>query len=431
MCQVLARPDPAGGRVEHRQPTQDRCRPSVSCTDPSCCSSTSRRPGSTRCCTPIHRLVAEAVAAGATVFLSSHVLSEVEQLADRVGILRRGVLVDIATLDDLRGRAPANTSNSTSTATPPMRQQPSRTSPASSATATGDVIDLVVEGSIDAALKAAATLTVRRLVTLDSDLEDSFLANATYGVATNRDDADRGPLRTTGQLAIRQPRRAAGIVAIVVLTASLWPSIEGSDSFDDLIDDLPDSVKALIGAHGGISLGTPAGYLNARIFATLLPVLLTVYGIGIVGSSHRRQRTRRHAGTQPLLTRCHAVRAASERAVSVAAFLAALGAVALLALLLLGTAVGRRRLSHCSGWPAPVAASPCWRPARRDCLRRSAPPPATPAAPSPPPPPSPSPATSSPDSSPPPTASTGSRHCHHGTGRSTATSSSTAPRRSP
>ena len=52
-----------------------------------------------------HQLVAEAVAAGATVFLSSHVLSEVEQLADRVGILRRGVLVDIATLDELRGRA--------------------------------------------------------------------------------------------------------------------------------------------------------------------------------------------------------------------------------------------------------------------------------------------------------------------------------------
>ena len=45
-----------------------------------------------------------------------------------------------------------------------------------SATVTGDVIDLVVEGSVDAALKAAATLTVRRLVTLDSDLEDSFLA---------------------------------------------------------------------------------------------------------------------------------------------------------------------------------------------------------------------------------------------------------------
>ena len=72
---------------------------------------------------------------------------------------------------------------------------------------------------------------------------------------------------------------AAGIVAVVVLTVSLWPSIEGSASFDDLIDDLPDSVKALIGAEGGISLGTPAGYLNARIFATLLPVLLTVYGI--------------------------------------------------------------------------------------------------------------------------------------------------------
>ena len=35
---------------------------------------------------------------------------------------------------------------------------------------------MIVEGSVDAVLKAAATLTVRRLVTLDSDLEDSFLA---------------------------------------------------------------------------------------------------------------------------------------------------------------------------------------------------------------------------------------------------------------
>ena len=123
-----------------------------------------------------HQLVAEAVAAGATVFLSSHVLSEVEQLADRVGILRRGVLVDIATLDELRGRArqhlQLHVDGDTSLATQAFQDVPGVVS----ATATGDVIDLVVEGSVDAALKAAATLTVRRLVTLDSDLEDSFLA---------------------------------------------------------------------------------------------------------------------------------------------------------------------------------------------------------------------------------------------------------------
>ena len=40
--------------------------------------------------------------AGQTVFLSSHILSEVEALCDRIGILRQGRLVDEGTLDELR-----------------------------------------------------------------------------------------------------------------------------------------------------------------------------------------------------------------------------------------------------------------------------------------------------------------------------------------
>ena len=44
----------------------------------------------------------EAAARGQTIFLSSHILDEVEDLCDRVGILRGGRLVEVATLDDLR-----------------------------------------------------------------------------------------------------------------------------------------------------------------------------------------------------------------------------------------------------------------------------------------------------------------------------------------
>jgi polyether ionophore transport system ATP-binding protein len=46
--------------------------------------------------------VAEAKARGQTVFLSSHILSEVEALCDRVGILRRGRLIEEGTLAELR-----------------------------------------------------------------------------------------------------------------------------------------------------------------------------------------------------------------------------------------------------------------------------------------------------------------------------------------
>jgi ABC-2 type transport system ATP-binding protein len=46
--------------------------------------------------------IVEAKARGQTVFLSSHILSEVEALCDRIGILRQGRLVDEGTLDELR-----------------------------------------------------------------------------------------------------------------------------------------------------------------------------------------------------------------------------------------------------------------------------------------------------------------------------------------
>ncbi len=51
-------------------------------------------------------MVREAAAAGQTVFFSSHTLSEVESLCDRVAIIRRGSLVVDEAIDVLRDRAP-------------------------------------------------------------------------------------------------------------------------------------------------------------------------------------------------------------------------------------------------------------------------------------------------------------------------------------
>jgi ABC-2 type transport system ATP-binding protein len=49
-----------------------------------------------------YQLVRDARAGGATVVLSSHLLAEVEHVCDRVGIVRAGRLVTVATLEELR-----------------------------------------------------------------------------------------------------------------------------------------------------------------------------------------------------------------------------------------------------------------------------------------------------------------------------------------
>jgi ABC-2 type transport system ATP-binding protein len=50
-------------------------------------------------------MMREVAAEGRSVFLSSHTLSEVQRVADRVGIIRRGHLVDVEYVDDLRSKA--------------------------------------------------------------------------------------------------------------------------------------------------------------------------------------------------------------------------------------------------------------------------------------------------------------------------------------
>ena len=119
-------------------------------------------------------LVREAVVDGATVFLSSHVLPEVEVLADRIGILRKGVLVAVRDLDELRAearqRVDLHVAGDVDAAA--FRSVPGVVE----ADAVEGVVHLAVEGSVDALVKEAARLEVVRIVTHDADLEDTFLA---------------------------------------------------------------------------------------------------------------------------------------------------------------------------------------------------------------------------------------------------------------
>ena len=120
-----------------------------------------------------HGLVREAAGDGATVFLSSHVLTEVEDLAERVAILRRGRLVKLARVAELRrsARQHIDLYFDRRVDTKPFRRLPE----VIEATAVDGLVRLVVSGSVESVLRTAARLHARRIVSPEAELEQVFL----------------------------------------------------------------------------------------------------------------------------------------------------------------------------------------------------------------------------------------------------------------
>jgi len=116
--------------------------------------------------------IGEARGRGQTVFLSSHVLSEVEALCDRVGILREGRLVEIGTLAEMRHLSALSVEATFDSAVPDLSGVPG----VSSVETNGRVVRCQVRGSIQPLLRALADADVTELVSREPSLEELFLA---------------------------------------------------------------------------------------------------------------------------------------------------------------------------------------------------------------------------------------------------------------
>jgi ABC-2 type transport system permease protein len=71
-----------------------------------------------------------------------------------------------------------------------------------------------------------------------------------------------------------------GVASYVVLVTAIFPSIEGSEEFDKLVESYPDALKSLFGLSGGVDFTSGAGYVDAELFSFMLPLLALVLAIG-------------------------------------------------------------------------------------------------------------------------------------------------------
>lgn len=116
--------------------------------------------------------IREAAERGQTVFLSSHVLSEVEALCDRVAILRRGRLVEIGTLAQLRHLS-ALTVEATFPGAPP---DVTGIAGVSAVSVAGRQLTCQVRGPVAELLAALAAARPDSLLSREPSLEELFLA---------------------------------------------------------------------------------------------------------------------------------------------------------------------------------------------------------------------------------------------------------------
>lgn len=119
-----------------------------------------------------YKLLVDVKQRGRTVFMSSHVLSEVDRVCDRIALIRKGELVLLSDIEDLRKLAAR-----------PVRVLFAEDVPIAASLPPGNEIvetsprswNLKVEGPLGPLLRAIATLPVRDIEIAEAKLEDVIL----------------------------------------------------------------------------------------------------------------------------------------------------------------------------------------------------------------------------------------------------------------
>jgi ABC-2 type transport system ATP-binding protein len=121
-------------------------------------------------------LVNETRAQGKTIFLSSHILSEVDRVADRVGIVRKSKLIAVDTVEAFKAAAEATISIRFGAPADAAAFESLEGVSSVAVRNEGHVLVVTVSGSIDPVIKKAGEYQVESVSTRDDELEEVFLS---------------------------------------------------------------------------------------------------------------------------------------------------------------------------------------------------------------------------------------------------------------
>lgn len=129
-----------------------------------------------------HQVLRERVDAGTAVMLSSHVLSEVARVADRVAMIREGRLLVLDSMADLREKARHTVE--VRFGEPPPPDAFANVPGVGDVRIDGNVLHCTMQGVVDPLIKTLGRFHVIDLNSREADLEETFLA--LYGKEASR-----------------------------------------------------------------------------------------------------------------------------------------------------------------------------------------------------------------------------------------------------
>ena len=143
----------------------------------------------------LRQIVREEADRGATVFFSSHVLSQVEQVCDRVGIMHHGEMVAVDTIENLRDQTATESVIEAEVASVPDTTPIAAVDGVSNVAVTGDIVEVTCSTpeSKMPALRAFGSETTVTDITIDDASLESLFERYTNGDADEPESSTPEP----------------------------------------------------------------------------------------------------------------------------------------------------------------------------------------------------------------------------------------------